>query len=93
MHSTGLRNLNKVLAKGSCDLGEQRGTAVVPLGAVWGGTMEGGQESHTDMPKQLLQLPSCRNQTLLGPGHGYPSPNVAAVLLLLVTPMNTHCPA
>lgn len=74
VHSTGLGNHNKVLAKGSCGLGEQRGTAVVPSGAGWGGTMEGGQESHTDMPKQLLQLPSCRNQTLLGRGHGYPPP-------------------
>ncbi|NWZ40097.1 MYPR protein, partial [Brachypodius atriceps] len=51
------------------------GTAVVPSGAGRGGTMEGGQESHIDMPKQLLQLPSCRNQTLLGRGHGYPPPS------------------
>ncbi|NWZ84100.1 MYPR protein, partial [Poecile atricapillus] len=48
------------------------GTAVVPSGAGWGGTIEGGQESHTDPPRQLLQLPSPRDQTLLGRGHGYP---------------------
>ncbi|NXS25757.1 MYPR protein, partial [Pomatostomus ruficeps] len=33
-----------------------RGTAVVLSGAGWGGTMEGGQESHVDMPRQ--QAPS-----------------------------------
>ncbi|NXD53127.1 MYPR protein, partial [Corvus moneduloides] len=49
-----------------------RGMAVVPSGAGWGGTMEGGQESHVDMPRQLLQLSSRRDQTLLGCGHGYP---------------------
>ncbi|NXO31907.1 MYPR protein, partial [Cisticola juncidis] len=47
-------------------------TAVVPSGAGWGGTMEGGQERCIDKPRQLLQLPSCRDQTLLGCGHGYP---------------------
>lgn len=72
--SAGLGNHDKVLAKGSCGLGEQRGTAVVPSGAGWGGTMEGGQESHVDTPRQLLQLSSHRDQTLLGHGHGYPSP-------------------
>ncbi|NXF75863.1 MYPR protein, partial [Sclerurus mexicanus] len=38
--------------KGSCGLGEWRSMAVVPSGAGWGGTMEGGQESHIDMPRQ-----------------------------------------
>ncbi|NWR05160.1 MYPR protein, partial [Paradoxornis webbianus] len=66
IHSAGLGDHDKVLAKGSCGLGEQRGMAVVPSGAGWGGTMEGGQESHADTPRQLLQLPSHRDQTLLG---------------------------
>ncbi|NXI06397.1 MYPR protein, partial [Pachycephala philippinensis] len=52
-----------------------RGTAVVPSGAGWGGTVEGGQESHIDTPRQLLQLPSCRDQTLLGPGHAAGAPS------------------
>ncbi|NXH88015.1 MYPR protein, partial [Edolisoma coerulescens] len=60
-----------------------RGMAVVPSGAGWGGTMEGGQESHVDTPRQLLQLPSCRDQTLLGPGHGYPSPNFVGITYVL----------
>lgn len=47
---------------------------MVPSGAGWGGTMEGGQESHADTPRQLLQLPSRRDQTLLGRGHGYSPP-------------------
>ncbi|NXR44789.1 MYPR protein, partial [Hippolais icterina] len=34
------------------------GMAVVPSGAGWGGTMEGGQESHVDTPRQLLRAPS-----------------------------------
>ncbi|NXE41165.1 MYPR protein, partial [Ptilorrhoa leucosticta] len=41
-------------AAGSRGLGEQRGKAVVPSGAGWSGTMEGGQESHVDTPRQLL---------------------------------------
>ncbi|NXA12129.1 MYPR protein, partial [Sapayoa aenigma] len=56
--------------KGKCS---PKGMAVVPSGAYWGGTMEGGQESHIDMPRQLLQLLS-RRDSLLGCGHGYPSP-------------------
>ncbi|NXU20878.1 MYPR protein, partial [Pardalotus punctatus] len=60
-----------------------RGMAVVPSGAGWGGTMEGGQESHTDMPRQLLQLPSCRDQTLLGHGHGYPPLNFVGITYVL----------
>ncbi|NXD27199.1 MYPR protein, partial [Spelaeornis formosus] len=47
------------------------GTAVVPSRAGWGGTMEGGQKSHVDKPRQLLQLLSCKDQALLGRGHGY----------------------
>ncbi|NXL13358.1 MYPR protein, partial [Setophaga kirtlandii] len=53
------------------------GTAVVPSGAGWGGTMEGGQESHADTLRQLLQLPSRRDQTLLGRA---PSPSCWPVL-------------
>ncbi|NWQ63977.1 MYPR protein, partial [Neopipo cinnamomea] len=68
-----LGNRDKV-TKGSCGLGERRGMAVVPSGAGWGGSAEGGQESHVDTPRQLLQLPSRGDQTLLGRGHGYPSP-------------------
>ncbi|NWV19884.1 MYPR protein, partial [Origma solitaria] len=60
-----------------------RDTAVVPSGAGWGGTMEGGQESHIDMPRQFLQLPSCRDQTLLGCGHGYPPPNFVGITYVL----------
>ncbi|NXE95151.1 MYPR protein, partial [Menura novaehollandiae] len=60
-----------------------RGTAVVPSGAGGGGTTEGGQESHTDMPRQLLQLPSCRDQTLLGCGHGYSTPNFVGITYVL----------
>ncbi|NWR35174.1 MYPR protein, partial [Tachuris rubrigastra] len=68
--STVLGNRDKV-TKGPCGLGERRGMAVVLSGAGWGGTMEGGQESHVDTPRQLLQLPSHRDQTLLGlPGWG-----------------------
>ncbi|NXV06080.1 MYPR protein, partial [Cettia cetti] len=59
------------------------GMAVVPSGAAWGGTMEGGQESHADTPGQLLQLLSCRDQTLLGRGHGYPSPNFVGITYVL----------
>ncbi|NXW68699.1 MYPR protein, partial [Hirundo rustica] len=54
------------------------GTAVVPSGAGWGGTVEGGQENHADTPGRLLQLPSRRDRTLPGRGHGYPCPNAAA---------------
>ncbi|NXG18258.1 MYPR protein, partial [Grallaria varia] len=36
-----------------------RGMAVVPSGAGWGGTMEGGQESHTDMPRQRAPSMGC----------------------------------
>ncbi|NXH42993.1 MYPR protein, partial [Dicaeum eximium] len=50
------------------------GMAVAPSGTGWGGTTEGGQESHADTPRQLLQLPSHRDQNLLGRGHGYPPP-------------------
>ncbi|NXP39387.1 MYPR protein, partial [Leiothrix lutea] len=53
------------------------GMAVVPSGAGWGGTMEGGQESHADTPRQLLQLPFHRDQTLLG---GAPSLGCCPVL-------------
>ncbi|NWY48677.1 MYPR protein, partial [Sylvia atricapilla] len=52
-----------IIPKGSTAL---LGTAVVPSGAGWGGTMEGGQESHVDITRQLFQLPSHRDQTLLG---------------------------
>ncbi|NXR38666.1 MYPR protein, partial [Zosterops hypoxanthus] len=53
VHSTGLGDHDKVLAKRSRGLGEQRGTAMVSSGAGWGGTMEGGQESHADTPRHL----------------------------------------
>ncbi|NXU68524.1 MYPR protein, partial [Horornis vulcanius] len=59
------------------------GTAVVPSGAGWGGTVEGGQESHADTPGQLLQLLSCRDQALLGRGHGYPSPKFVGITYVL----------
>ncbi|NXK40063.1 MYPR protein, partial [Piprites chloris] len=62
---TVLGNRDKV-TKASCGLGERRGLAVVPSGAGWGGTTEGGQESHVDTPRQLLQLRSRGDQTLLG---------------------------
>ncbi|KFW77115.1 Myelin proteolipid protein, partial [Manacus vitellinus] len=34
-----------------------RGMAVVPSGAGWGGTMEGGQESYIDTPRQFCSCP------------------------------------
>ncbi|NXO64773.1 MYPR protein, partial [Phainopepla nitens] len=49
-----------------------RGAAVVPSGAGWGGTTEGGQDSHIDTSRQLLRLSSRREQTLLSRGHGSP---------------------
>ncbi|KFP54975.1 Myelin proteolipid protein, partial [Cathartes aura] len=70
--SAGLGDHDKALARGAHGLGEWRGTAAVPLGAGRGGTAEGGQESHICTPRQVLQLPSRRGQTLLGCGHGYP---------------------
>ncbi|NXK89516.1 MYPR protein, partial [Formicarius rufipectus] len=70
------------IPKGSTACG--KGMAVVPSGAGWGGAMEGGQESHIDMPRQLLQLPFCRDQTLLDPDHGYsPAPKFVGITYVL----------
>ncbi|NWW53090.1 MYPR protein, partial [Pedionomus torquatus] len=69
--STVLGDHDKALARGARVLGEQRGTAAVPLGAGWCGTVEGGQESRIVTPRRVLQLPSRRDQTLLGCGRGF----------------------
>lgn len=82
---------DKVLARGPHVLGEWKGTAAVPSGSGRRGTVEGGQESRVCTPRQVLQLPSRRGQTLLGHGHAFPPPArvMAAILLPLpVTP--TH---
>lgn len=81
---------DKVLVRGARGLGDQRGMAAVPSGAGWGGTTEGGQESHICTPERVLQLPSRRSQALLAAAVvTRPVRDMAAILLLpLVTP--TH---
>ncbi|NXX97064.1 MYPR protein, partial [Centropus bengalensis] len=44
---------NKALARGAWGHG---GTAAVPSGAGWGGTVEGGQENHMFTPKQFVGI-------------------------------------
>lgn len=66
---------DKVLTRGACGQGEQRGVAAVLSGDCWGGTPVGGQESCICLPRQVWQLASRRDQTLLGRGQGYPSPH------------------
>ncbi|KAF1665903.1 Myelin proteolipid protein, partial [Aptenodytes patagonicus] len=65
-------------------LGEWRGMAAVPLGASRGGTAEGGQESHMCTPRQVLQLPSRRGQTLLGHSHFVGITYILTIIWLLV---------
>ncbi|NWW81213.1 MYPR protein, partial [Climacteris rufus] len=49
-----------------------RGMAVVPSGAGWGGTMEGGQESHTDMPRQFCSCPPAETEPCLSMATTFP---------------------
>ncbi|NWZ01278.1 MYPR protein, partial [Loxia curvirostra] len=67
------------------------GMAVVPSRAGWGGTMEGGQESYADTLRQLLQMPSHRDQTLLSRGHGQtPHPQMWQLSCCCQSPPRTH---
>ncbi|NWH62947.1 MYPR protein, partial [Geococcyx californianus] len=47
----------QLLARAAHGLGERRGTAAVPSGVGWGGTVGGGQEIHIFMPRWVCSCP------------------------------------